>query len=269
MLRFFEEIEKYRQTFVYQNFQSRSEIRAFDDNSTSNDTSIISERRIVAFQIIVSRIESRFRYEDDTFIIERNQTHVRISRVSNYSSIIDSNNRSIIDNQQISNDLFIDSNSTTTRETSIEKIIYDQSIEFNSIIVVMNSAFQTIITTVVSVVVTQTIENIRAEIRQKMQQINQRDQQKSTRLSDSLDSSEDDNDDNSNNQFQSKHLDFFDSFHDDKSVTIDATMKSISESIVFRDVHLFMIKARDFAIIKDEDIVRRNLFQCLKNDALN
>ena len=269
MLRFFEEIEKYRQTSVYQSFQSKSEIRASDDSSTSSDTSITSKRRTAAFQITVSRIESRFRYENDTLVTERNQVHVRISRVSSYSSITDSNNRSIIDNQQISNSQSITSNSTNTRETSIEKVIYDQSIESNSIAVVINSALQTAITIVVSVVVTQTIENIKAEIRQKMQQINQRNQQESTRSSDSFDSSEDDNDDNNNSQFQSKYLDFFDSFHDDKSVAIDAIMKSTSESIVFRDVHLFMTRARDFAVTKDEDIVRRNLFQCLKNDALN
>ena len=269
MLRFFEKIEKYRQTFVYQSFQFKSKIRTSNDNSTSNDTSIISKRKTIAFQIIVSRIESRFRYEDDTLVIERNQIHVKIFRVSSYSSIIDSDNRSIIDNQQVNNSLSIDSNSTITRETSVEKIIYDQSIESNSIIVVMNSALQTAITTVVSVVVTQTIESIRAKIRQKMQQINQRNQQESTKSFDSFDSSEDDNDDNNNNQFQSKHFDFFDSFHDDKSVIIDAIMKSTNENIVFRDVHLFMIKARNFAVTKNEDIVRRNLFQCLKNDALN
>ena len=269
MLRFFEEIEEYKQTFVYQNFQSKSKVKASDDSSTFNDTSIISKRKTIAFQITVSRIESRFRYEDDTFVIERNQAHVRIFRVSNYSSIIDSNNRFTIDSQQVNNNLSIDSNSTTTRETSIEKVIYDQSIKFNSIVVVMNSVFQTVITTVVNVVVIQIIENIKAKIRQKMQQINQRNQQKSAKSFDSFDSFENDNDNNNNSQFQSKHLDFFDSFHDDKSVIIDAIMKSTNENIVFRDVHLFMIKARNFAVTKNEDIVRRNLFQCLKNDALN
>ena len=98
MLRFFEEIEKYKQTSVYQSFQSKSEIKAFDDNSTFNNTSIILKRKTIAFQIIVSRIESRFRYENDIFVIERNQVHVIISRVSNFSSIIDSNNRFTIDN---------------------------------------------------------------------------------------------------------------------------------------------------------------------------
>ena len=103
MLRFFEKIEKYRQTSVYQNFQSKQEIKTSDDNSTFNDTSIISKRKTIASQIIASRIESRFRYENDIFVIKRNQVHVRIFRVSNYSSIIDSNNRFIIDNQQINN----------------------------------------------------------------------------------------------------------------------------------------------------------------------
>ena len=102
-----------------------------------------------------------------------------------------------------------------------------------------------------------------------MQQINQRNQQKLVESFDSSDSFEDDNNDNDNNQFQSKHLDFFDSFHDNKSVTIDAIMKFISENIIFRNVHLFMIKAKNFAIIKNDDFVRRNLYLCLKNDALN
>ena len=269
MLRFFEEIEEYRQTSVYQNFQFRQEIRTFDDNSTFNDTSITLERKTVAFQITVSRIENRFQYEDDTFVIERNQIHVRISRVSSYSFIIDSNNRFIIDNQQISNNQFITSNSINIRETSVEKVIYEQSIKFNSIAVFMNSVLQVVITIVVSVVVTQVIESIRAEIRQKMQQTNQRNQQESVESFDSSDSFENDNDDNDNNQFQSKHLDFFDSFHDNKSVIIDATMIFISESIIFRDVHLFMIRAKNFVVIKSDDFVRRNLYLCLKNDALN
>ena len=133
----------------------------------------------------------------------------------------------------------------------------------------MNSIFQTVITTVVNVVVIQIIESIRTKIRQKMQQINQRNQQKSTESLDSFDLFENDNDDNDNSQFQSKHLDFFDSFHDDKSVIIDAAMKFTNENIVFRDVHLFMIKAKDFVVTKNENIVRRNFFQCLKNDVLN
>ena len=106
-------------------------------------------------------------------MIERNQIHVKISRVLSYSFIIDSNNRFIIDNQQINNIQFIISNSTITRESSIEKIIYEQFIKFNSIIVFMNSILQTIITIVVNVVVIQTIENIKAKIRQEIQQINQ------------------------------------------------------------------------------------------------
>ena len=98
-LRFFEEIEKYKQTFIYQNFQFKQKINIFDDNSTFNNTSIILKRKTIAFQIIVSRIKSRFRYENDIFVIERNQVHVKISRVLNYSFIINSNNRFIIDNQ--------------------------------------------------------------------------------------------------------------------------------------------------------------------------
>ena len=133
----------------------------------------------------------------------------------------------------------------------------------------MNSIFQTIITIVVNVVVIQIIENIRIKIRQKMQQINQRSQQKSIKSFDSFDSFENDNDNYDNNQFQSKHLDFFDLFYDDKFVIIDAIMKFINENIVFRDVHLFMIKARNFVVTKNENIVRRNFFQCLKNDVLN
>ena len=269
VLRFFEEIEKYRQTFVYQNFQFRQEIKTFDDNSTSNNTSIILERRTITSQIIVSRIESRFRYEDDIFVIERNQIHVKISRVSSYSSIIDSNNRFTIDNQQINNNQFIISNSTNTRETSIEKVIYEQSIKSNSITIFMRSALQVVITIVVSVVVIQAIENIKAKIRQKMQQTNQRNQQESIESFDSSDWSENDNDDNDNNQFQSKHLDFFDSFHDNKSVIIDTIMKFTNENIIFRNVHLFMIRTKNFAIIKSDDFVRRNLYLCLKNDVLN
>ena len=147
----------------------------------------------------VSRLVSRFRNENDTSIVEKNQihiqTHVRLSanesKTSNYSSIIQS---SFIASQF---DEQSESNSLNTRKTFAKKVIYSLFIESNSIVVSMNSTFQTIITAVVSVVVIQTINDIRTEIRQEMQQVQQNnDQSKFVEFSDSSNSLGENNDEN-------------------------------------------------------------------------
>ena len=99
---FFVATKKFRQTFAYQSFLFKTKSFAFDNNSIFNNSSIISiilKRKTIVFQVIVSRIKSRFRYENDILVIERNQIHVKIFRVFNYFLIIDSNHRFIIDNQ--------------------------------------------------------------------------------------------------------------------------------------------------------------------------
>ena len=267
--RFFKETEEYRQTPAYQSFQPRQETGAPDDSPASSGTPTTPDRRTAVPQVTAPRIESRFRYEDDTPVAGRNQAHVRIPRAPSYSPITDPDHRSTTDSQQASNSLPTGSNPATTRETSAEEAIYDQPIGPNPIAALMDPALQAAITAAVSAAVTQATEGIRAEIRQEMQQANQRGQQGPAGPPGPPGPPGGGNGGNGNSQFQPKHLGFFDPFHDGKSVATGAAMESTSEGTVFRDVHLFMARARDFAVTKGEDIVRRNLFQCLKNDALN
>ena len=147
----------------------------------------------------VSRLVNRFRNENDTSVAERNQihiqTHVRLSanesRIFNYSFITESSFTTSQFGEQN------ESNSLNTRETFAKKVIYSLFIESNSIIVSMNSIFQTIIIAVVSVVVIQIINDIRTKIRQEMQQVQQNnDQSKSVESSDSSNSFDGNNDEN-------------------------------------------------------------------------
>ena len=128
----------------------------------------ISERSQIDENVFdVSRLVNRFRNENDTFVVERNQTHIQTyvrlstneSKASNYSFITQSSSTiNQFDEQS-------ESNSLNTREISAKKIIYSLLIKSNSIVVSMNSTFQAIIIVVVSVVVIQTINDIRTEIR--------------------------------------------------------------------------------------------------------
>lgn len=63
---------------------------------------------------------------------------------------------------------------------------------------------------------------------------------------------------------------FFDPLHDGKSVASGASsMEHTGKDTFFRDVHLFLEHARDVAGVKGDDLVRTNLWTCLKGTALS
>ena len=63
-------------------------------------------------------------------------------------------------------------------------------------------------------------------------------------------------------------IDFFDSMYNDKSVRTSEVMKHAKKNTYFRDVHLFIERVKNIAIIQDGQHVRDNLFTCLREFAL-
>ena len=210
----------------------------------------------------VLRFVNRFRNENDTFVVERNQIHIQTyvrlstneSKTFSYSSIIQSSNTiNQFDEQS-------ESNSLNTRETSAKKVIYSLFIESKSIVVSMNSTLQAIIIVVVNVVVTQTINDIRTEIRQEMQQTQQNnDQSEFFEFSDSSNSFDENNDENS--FWRLENLDFLD-IKLSTFFEFDSIIRN-DKNVYYRNVHLFCERIRDLIAIKSEKLIRINLNICL------
>ena len=73
---------------------------------------------------------------------------------------------------------------------------------------------------------------------------------------------------NDNTRWNAEKLEFFDSMYDNKSINTGQVMKHVEKNIYFRDVHLFIDRAKDMTVIHDEQFVRENLFICLKETTL-
>ena len=71
------------------------------------------------------------------------------------------------------------------------------------------------------------------------------------------------------NRWNPSDVGFFHPMYDDKSVDSGApAMEHTSKETYFRDVHLFLERARDTASIKGYELVRTNLWTCFKGPAL-
>ena len=71
-----------------------------------------------------------------------------------------------------------------------------------------------------------------------------------------------------NAQWYAADLGFFDPKYDNKTITLGEAMEHAGKDIIFRDVHLFIERARDIAAVWGDKIVRQNLSTCLKGIAL-
>ena len=82
--------------------------------------------------------------------------------------------------------------------------------------------------------------------------------------------SSDQNDNTDNNiKWNFANLDFFDFYYDGKSLASEAnSIVNIDKNTYFRDVHLFIVRAKKMAFTRDEQLIRNNLWLSLKNTAL-
>ena len=73
---------------------------------------------------------------------------------------------------------------------------------------------------------------------------------------------------NDNTRWNAEKLEFFDFMYDSKSINTEQVMKHADKDIYFRDVHLFLDRVKDMTLIHDDQFVRKNLFICLRDIAL-
>lgn len=71
-----------------------------------------------------------------------------------------------------------------------------------------------------------------------------------------------------NSRWNAFEIEFFDSMYNKKSINIDQTMKHTDRNTYLRNVHLFIEKTKNIAIIQKKQHVRDNLFTCFRKAAL-
>ena len=71
-----------------------------------------------------------------------------------------------------------------------------------------------------------------------------------------------------NSKWNASEVEFFDSLHDEKSINIDQVMKHAKKNTYLRDVHLFIERIKNIAIIQSDQHVKDNLFTCFREFAL-
>ena len=59
-------------------------------------------------------------------------------------------------------------------------------------------------------------------------------------------------------------IDFFDSHFNDKTIATASVMKHSEKNIYFRNIHLFLERCSNIVTIKDEQLIKNNLFICLR-----
>ena len=96
----------------------------------------------------------------------------------------------------------------------------------------------------------------------------ERDSQEKSRLSElSNIDAVDDNDDQP--RWHVENIEFFDSYYEGKSTSTTFVMKYVEKDIYFRDVHVFIDRAKDLASSSKEwEMIRINLSICLRGQAL-
>ena len=75
-------------------------------------------------------------------------------------------------------------------------------------------------------------------------------------------------DDSRNGRWYAADLGFFDPNYKNKSVTTGEAMEHAGKDTIFRDIHLFIERAKDIAAVRGDKLVRQNLSTCLKGTAL-
>ena len=153
---------------------------------------------------------------------------------------------------------FLTTEAIESRETSAEKIIFDMTEsednndeESSDNIENLDFAVTTVITAVVNAAVNVAMQNLSVE---------------SQDSEDSQDSSDDENQDS---RWNVVDVEFFDLFYDEKFATIEDLIVHFEKNTYFRNVHVFIDRVKDMTLMKRFDVIRNNLFTCLRETALN
>ena len=71
----------------------------------------------------------------------------------------------------------------------------------------------------------------------------------------------------SDNRWNAAEIEFFDSLYDEKSAAIENVIEHSEKDIYFRNVHVFIERVKDMTQIKDDILIRNNLYSRLRNIA--
>ena len=86
---------------------------------------------------------------------------------------------------------------------------------------------------------------------------------------DDIDDVFDIDDNNDDQRFNSKKINFFNFLLNNKFAFIESSMKHINDDTIFRDVYLFITRVKNFVVVHETEMIRKNLFRCLQNDVID
>ena len=158
---------------------------------------------------------------------------------------------------------FFKADSFKTREISAEENIHHRSIDSINMFS-LNENTQTIIDVFIIVNINRLFERLNVKIIVKM---STNDFSNFSIDNENIDDVFDI--DNNDNRFNSKKINFFNFFLNNKSVSIDSSMKHINNDTMFRDVYLFITRVKNFVVVHETEIIRKNLFRCLQIDVID
>ena len=75
-----------------------------------------------------------------------------------------------------------------------------------------------------------------------------------------------DNDDNI--KWNAQKTNFFDSWYEEKNAIIDNSIEHSNKNTYFRNIHLYIERIKNMTILKDVDVIRANLYNCMREHAL-
>ena len=251
--KFRKHIVAYKASSTFRNF---IEIRDFTASSTFNfsiDETSKSKRRF--FESNVFRVVTRFVFDlNDIFIFDRKRA---------IENVITFNVFFLTNHDQRNSSSLKRSNTRATFDTSIEKIVYHQSIESQS-----SSNNMTMTSKQINQMIKTTIDRYATRHSIVFDFFD------FFELSDFVDFQKDDNlnvdnVNNDNSRWNVVDVDFFDSMHDEKFVHIDDFITQIEKNTYFRNVDHFIRRVNDIIIGKKAKFVRQNLWMCFRKIVLN
>ena len=71
-----------------------------------------------------------------------------------------------------------------------------------------------------------------------------------------------------NNRWNAVDIGFFDFHYDDKTAIIASVIEHAKKNIYFKDVHVFIKRVKDIIIMKKDESIKNNLYNCLRGIVL-
>ncbi|KAG7004444.1 hypothetical protein G7Y79_00025g057300 [Physcia stellaris] len=69
-------------------------------------------------------------------------------------------------------------------------------------------------------------------------------------------------------KWNAQETEFFDPWYEEKNVIIGNPIEHSGKNTYFRNVHFYIEKIKNMILLKDVDIIRANLYSCMRDHAL-